>query len=50
MSIANEVIGSIWRSSQNGKVYATVGLAPTLCVVCHNGVEPKIIVVYEYKE
>ena len=41
------VIGYVWRSSQNGAVYDPRGVAPTICVGQHSGVEPKII---EYKD
>ena len=37
-------IGQIWRSKQNGQVYDPEGIAPTICVGNHSGVEPKIIV------
>jgi len=33
----------IWKSHQNGWVYDTQGLCPTLTVGQHSGVEPKII-------
>ena len=36
-------VGSVWRSRQNGKVYDPQGIAPTICVGHHAGVEPKII-------
>ena len=37
----------IYRSSQNGMVYAPEGISPCICVGHHAGVEPKII---EYEE
>lgn len=37
------VTGWIWRSRQNGIVYDPEGIAPTLMVGHHSGVEPKII-------
>ena len=37
------VTGWIWRSRQNGMVYDPEGVAPTLMVGHHSGVEPKII-------
>ena len=41
------IVGRVWRSQQNGLVYDPEGLAPTLVVGHHSGVEPKII---EYEE
>jgi len=38
------VVGQVWKSSQNGAVYNPRGIAPTICVGHHAGVEPKIIV------
>ena len=38
------VIGYVRRSSQNGAVYDPRGVAPTICLGQHSGVEPKIIV------
>ena len=38
------LIGYVYRSRQNGGVYDPQGVAPTICVGCHSGVEPKIIV------
>lgn len=38
------IVGSVWKSSQNGAVYDPRGIAPTICVGHHAGVEPKIIV------
>ncbi len=37
----------IYRSEQNGWVYETDGLSPTIMVGCHSGVAPMII---EYEE
>ena len=39
-----KVVMQIYRSQQNGMVYDPDGIAPCLCVGCHSGVEPKIIV------
>lgn len=36
-------IGQIWKSKQNGMVYDPEGIAPTICVGHHAGVEPKNI-------
>lgn len=41
------VVGYCYESRQNGVVLDTIGIAPTLCVGCHNGVEIKIKMVYE---
>lgn len=41
------IVGFAWRSMQNGAVYSTEGLAPTISRGGHSGVEPKIIVFYE---
>lgn len=38
------IVGQIWKSKQNGKVYSPEGIAPCICVGNHAGVEPKIIV------
>lgn len=38
------IVGQIWKSKQNGKVYSPDGIAPCICVGHHAGVEPKIIV------
>lgn len=38
------VVGYIWKSRQNGMVFGPWGIAPTICVGQHSGVEPKIIV------
>jgi hypothetical protein len=38
------IVGKIWKSQQNGMVYDPNGIAPCICVGCHSGVEPKIIV------
>ena len=38
------IVGFVWRSMQNGAVYSTEGLAPTISRGSHSGVEPKIIV------
>lgn len=44
--MGNEVIvaGKVWQSSQNGLVFDPHGISPTICVGCHAGVEPKIII------
>ena len=41
------IVGQVWQSKQNGKVYDPDGVAPCLCVGHHAGVEPKII---EYEQ
>ena len=38
-----KIIGKCWASSQNGSVYDTAGLSPTIVCGNHSGVEPKII-------
>ena len=38
------VVGQVWKSKQNGKVYNPEGLCPCICAGNHAGVEPKIIV------
>lgn len=38
-----KVVGQCWKSSQNGKVYDTEGVSPTILSGCHSGVEPKIM-------
>lgn len=38
------IVGKIYKSQQNGMVYDPNGIAPCLCVGCHSGVEPKIVV------
>lgn len=38
-----KVVGQIWKSQQNGMVYDPCGVAPTICVGHHSGVEPKFI-------
>ena len=38
------IVGFVWRSMQNGAVYSTEGLTPTISRGAHSGVEPKIIV------
>lgn len=38
-----KVIGKCWKSSQNGLVYSTEGVSPTIVSGCHSGVEPKIM-------
>ena len=38
------VVGFIYKSQQNGQVYDPNGVAPTICVGHHAGVEPRIIV------
>lgn len=40
---SSRIVGQVWQSKQNGKVYDPGGLAPCLCVGHHAGVEPKII-------
>lgn len=45
-----EKIGKIWKSEANGWVYGTRGVCPTLCCGAHNGVQPKIVEVYEEQE
>ena len=40
-------IGKIWKSEANGWVYHRGGVSPTLCVGCHSGVQPKILVYEE---
>lgn len=37
-----KVIGKCWKSSQNGLVYSTEGVSPTIVCGSHQGVEPKI--------
>ena len=37
------IAGRVWKSRQNGLVYDPCGVAPTICVGHHSGVEPKII-------
>ena len=37
-----KVIGKCWESSQNGLVYSTEGVSPTIVCGSHSGVEPKI--------
>ncbi len=44
------IVGQVWKSSQNGAVYNPRGIAPTLCVGHHAGVEPKIIVYEDEQE
>ena len=43
-----KVVGQCWKSSQNGLIYDTDGLSPTLVSGCHSGVEPKIIIEGNY--
>lgn len=43
-----KVVGQCWESSQNGLIYDTDGLSPTLVSGCHSGVEPKIIIEGNY--
>lgn len=44
------VVGQVWKSSQNGAVYDTRGVSPTICAGHHAGVEPKIIVYEDEQE
>lgn len=44
LSLKCIVVGRCYNSAQNGNVYDTSGLSPTLCVGCHSGVEPHILV------
>ena len=41
------VVGYVYASNQNGAVLDIGGLCNCISVGCHNGVEPKIKVVYE---
>ena len=38
-----KVVGKCWKSSQNGLVYSTEGVSPTIVCGSHSGVEPKIM-------
>lgn len=51
MQKMNKIIrlGSWSNSSANGGVYSIDGISPTLCVGCHSGVEPKILIVKDDK-
>lgn len=43
-------LGSWSNSRANGGVYSVDGISPTLCVGCHSGVEPKILIVKDDKK
>ena len=44
------IVGQVWQSSQNGQVYDTRGVSPTILAGHHAGVEPKIIVYEDEQE